>query len=339
MNEKTKILVSGVAGFVGSSLIDELQKTEKFAVYGLVGKRNQLGINNQAGLEKIFQSDISDYKTLKDAEELKNIEILVHTAGLAHQFGPVKKEDFWRVNVDGTENVCRLAQKIGVRHFILTSSVAVYGNYGKVEIDETFARHPEGFYAQSKLESEEKAREFCDKNNIQLTILRLATVIGEGDRGNTSRLITLIDKGRFIWIGNGVNKKSLIDKADVAKGILRVAEGQLDNETQIYNLTGETVSMREIVTTIARDLNKRTPRLKIPDKLVRGFFRVNKSGFSIEYLKKFEKTFEKWLSDDVFSGKKFNEKYNFKPETTVYEALSKQVNYYLSQKNKKSDKR
>ncbi|HVE55951.1 MAG TPA: NAD-dependent epimerase/dehydratase family protein, partial [Pyrinomonadaceae bacterium] len=171
-------------------------------------------------------------------------------------------------------------------------------------------------------------------NKIRLTILRLATVIGEGDRGNTARLITMIDKGRFFWVGKGGNKKSLIYKKDVAEGILKAIKSKENTGTEIYNLTGEAVSMREIVETIARGLNKKIPRIKVPEKFVRGLFSVNKTGLSFEYLKKFEKTFEKWLSDDIFSGRRFYEKFNFKPETTVYEALTKQVDYYLSQKNR-----
>jgi hypothetical protein len=50
-------------------------------------------------------------------------------------------------------------------------------------------------------------------------------------------------------------------------------------------------------------------------------------------LGKYEKTFEKWLSNDIFSGAKFNEKFNFTPETLVTEALARQVNYYLKEKN------
>jgi nucleoside-diphosphate-sugar epimerase len=332
MAEKTKILVTGASGFVGSSVVKELQNIEQYNVYGLVSNRKGIEINIQTGLKKVFQSDISDSQTLRETEELKKTNILVHTAGLAHQFGRVKKEDFWRVNVRGTENICRLAEKLGVEHFVLISSVAVYGVYGNSKIDETYICQPSGIYAESKLESENRAIEFCEQKNIRLTILRPATVIGEGDLGNTTRLITLIDRGRFLWVGKGENKKSLIYKKDVAKGILKVIESKESAKAEIYNLTNESVSMKEIVQTISERLDRKMPRLAIPEKFFRGFFRLNKTKLSLEYLKKFEKTFEKWLSDDIFSGERFYEKFNFKPETTVYEALSKQVDYYLSHK-------
>jgi nucleoside-diphosphate-sugar epimerase len=334
MGEKTKILVTGSSGFVGSELLKVLENVGQYEVYGLVGNQRRTGISQIAGVKKEFQADISDYKSLIEQVNLEKADILIHCAGLAHQIGQVEKEDFWRVNVLGTENVCKLAEKIGVGHIVLISTVAVYGDYGERPIDETFICQPSGFYAESKLESENRAVEFCDRHRIRLTILRLATVIGEGDRGNIARLITLIDKGRFFWVGRGINKKSLIYKTDVARGILKSIHSAGKTKREIYNLTGETVSMKAIVETLAQGLHKKTPQIEIPEKIVQGFFRVNRLKFSFDFLKKLEKTFEKWLSDDIFSGKKFEEKFEFKPETTVHEALLKQVKYYLSQKKR-----
>ncbi|HEY0461402.1 MAG TPA: NAD-dependent epimerase/dehydratase family protein [Pyrinomonadaceae bacterium] len=336
--EKRKILVTGASGFVGGALLRELQNDGRFEVYGVIKRHREFDTDSQWGAAKIFRSDISDSGIIRISEELKQAEIVVHAAGLAHQFGRVEKDEFRRVNVLGTENVCRLAQKIGAEHFVLISSVAVYGDYGATEIDETFACEPSGFYAESKLESESLAREFCERNEIRLTILRLSTVVGEGDRGNTARLITLIDKGRFFWVGDGGNKKSLIYKRDAAKGILKALETTETERLEIYNLTGEAVSMREIVRAISSALSKKTPRLKIPEKILRGFFRAGQTGISIGFLKKLEKTLERWLSDDIFSGRKFYEKFRYKPETPVPEALKKQAEYYLNgKKDKKSE--
>jgi nucleoside-diphosphate-sugar epimerase len=338
VTEKRKILVTGASGFVGGALLRELQDDARFEVYAVVRRRGEFESESPLGALKIFRSDISESEIHRISEDLKQADIVVHAAGLAHQFGRVEKDEFRRVNVLGTENVCRLAQKIGAPHFVLISSVAVYGDYGATEIDETFACEPSGFYAESKLESESLAREFCVRNKIRLTILRLATVVGEGDRGNTARLITLIDKGRFFWVGNGGNKKSLIYKQDAAKGILKTLETPRTERLEIYNLTGEAVSMREIVRAISSALSKKTPRLKIPEKILRGFFRAGQTGISIGFLKKLEKTLERWLSDDIFSGRKFYEKFGYKPETPVAEALKKQVEYYLNgKKDKKSE--
>jgi nucleoside-diphosphate-sugar epimerase len=129
-----------------------------------------------------------------------------------------------------------------------------------------------------------------------------------------------------------MNKKSLIYKGDAAQGIMKAVERTEKSGAEIYNLTAEAVSMREIVETLAGALGKKTPRIKIPENLARAPFLVNKTGIAWEGLKKIEKTLEKWLSDDIFSGKKFNEEFNFRAATPISEALARQVEFYLEQK-------
>ncbi len=330
-DNKRKILVTGAKGFVGSALVGELQSAGAYEILGLVSARKKkIEIDDSPDI-KMFEADISEYETLRDAEKEKGIDTVVHTAGLAHQFGRTAREDFWRVNVRGTENICRLAKTIGAGHFVLISSVSVYGDYGDAEIFETFEPRPEGDYAESKLASESAAIEFCAENQLPLTILRLGTVIGEGDRGNTARLITLIDRNRFLWIGKGTNKKSLIYKGDAAGGIRRAIERHSGNRPKIYNLTAPAIEMAEIVGAISQSLQKTVPRISIPESLVRMVLKAGRRGIRTTRLKILEKNVDKWLSDDIFSGRKFSEEFGFKPETAIPEALDRQVRFYLEQ--------
>ena len=330
MIDRTRILVTGGTGFVGSSIIAGIQNTNKYELYNL--SRNKTEIINSEHSEKQIQCDISDYNALKKLEGLENLEVIIHTAGLAHQFGKVSKVDFWRTNLLGTENICRLAGKLQVRHLILISSVSVYGDHGELEIDETFACNPVGFYAQSKLKAEQKALELCQKSGIGLTILRLGTVIGEGDIGNVSRLIMLIDKNRFLWVGDGSNKKSLIYKKDVADCVIRLLETKKDNKPEVYNLTSVALSMKEIVAMISANLKKKPISLKLPEKIIGKFFQLNEKTFSLKVLKKIENIVKKWLSNDIFSGKTLYENYGFMPQTPISEAIKRQVDSYLDKK-------
>ena len=59
---------------------------------------------------------------------------------------------------------------------------------------------------------------------MALTILRLATLYGEGDPGNVGRLMRTLDRERFLWIGNRRNRKSLLYKGDAARACMAVAE-------------------------------------------------------------------------------------------------------------------
>ncbi len=335
MSDRTRILVTGGTGFVGSSIIAAIQNTDKFELYSLSRNKTEIinGKQIDYGTGKIIQCDISDDISLRKLENLENLGVLIHTAGLAHQFGKVSKDDFWRTNVQGTENICRLAGKLQVRHLILISSVSVYGDYGELEIDEDFTCNPVGLYAESKLEAEKKALELCQKNGIGLTILRLGTVIGEGDIGNVSRLITLIDKNRFFWVGNGSNKKSLIYKNDIADCVLRLLEIEQINKAEIYNLTSVAIPMKEIVSIISVSLKKKPIPIRLPKQIPRILFQLNNRTLSLEVFNKIENTFKKWLSNDKFSGRKLYESYGFEPQTSISEAIKRQVNSYIEKKN------
>jgi nucleoside-diphosphate-sugar epimerase len=328
-----RILVTGAEGFVGKAIVAELQK-ENHEVFCL-GSPNSTNKDNLPNFQK---ADIADFESLKNLENLQNIEAFIHSAGLAHQFGKTDEEDFHKINVVGTKNAAMLAADLCVKHFILIGSVAVYGKSRQQKdvaaIDEDFECEPEGIYARSKLESEKAAREVCEKNGVPLTILRLATVIGENDRGNTARLIETIDRRLFVWIGKGENYKSLVYKNDVAKACLSVLLKKT-HATEIFNVTAEPVSMKEIVSEIALRLNRKIPKIYIPVEFLQKVFLINTKLFRIEKISNQSPTIEKWLSDDIFSGDKIASEYGFRAETSISEAIRRQVEVYKNLKNRK----
>lgn len=333
MDLQKRVFITGATGFVGNSIAREFQSDKQFEIFGLSREKSVDKSNFRRNSIEMFSGDVTNYQTLEKLESIENIKVLIHTAGLAHQFGKTRKEDFWRVNVKGTENICKLAIKLKIDHFILISSVSVYGATGESLVDESYICQPEGAYAESKLESEQKAIDICQKSGIDLTVLRLGTVIGEGDRGNVARLISLIDRGLFFWIGEGNNKKSLIYKSDVAKAVKLLAENKKPNKTEIFNLTAEAIPMKEIVIGISESLKRKTPRIKISPGLFEKIFHFNNKVISTEYLKKIEKVFLKWLSNDIYSEKKLRKDYNFQTQVSISRAISKQVSYYLKQKS------
>lgn len=319
-----RIVVTGASGFIGREIVFELQRLNHEVISFIGLNRNDVG-----NLPNIVRADISDYENLRGNCELKFADVVIHSAGLAHQFGKTADEDFLNVNVNGTENVARLAVYLQVKHFILISSVAVYGNSGNNEaFDETNVCNPKGIYAISKFKAEEVARQICDKNNVSLTILRPATVIGENDRGNTARLIEAIDRKRFIWIGKGENRKSLIYKKDVALACLKVLE-KSTTATEVFNVTGEAVKMNFIVSEIAKNLNRKIPPFGVSQRLLKIIFGVNNKGLQIGKISNLQETIRKWISDDVFSGEMIREKYGFQTEIEVSEAIRRQAQFYM----------
>lgn len=335
-----KIIVTGASGFIGSEIVAELQK-ENFKIIRLASP-NSADESVHSKEKSIYIADISEYKNFSELEKLDNVDAIIHSAGLAHQFGNTAKEKFEAINVKGTENAARLGAKLGVRHFILIGSTAVYGikkissrdekNKNSAAFDENSDCRPETDYAQSKLDGERICIEICEKNKIPLTVLRLAPVIGEGNSGNVERLIRSIDTKKFLWIGRGNNQKSLIYKGDVAKACRRVIL-EKKGETEIFNLAAKPLTMKEIVDEICSALGKKVPGFFIPPVFLKAIFGINSKLLGFGRIGKLAQTVEKWLSDDIYAADKIAEVYGFAPATPVKEAIRKQVESYIRQKD------
>ncbi len=332
-----KVFVTGATGYIGREIVSELLENGYQVV--ALGNSKNISAEKEYGNVVFRRADITDYVNLSDLEKLEGVDALIHAAGLAHQFGETKKEDFDAVNVKGTENIVRLALKLKIKHFILIGSTAVYGiptsskgkAYKPLVIDEDAPVAPQTLYAASKLESETICRRICEANKIALTIFRLAPVLGAENFGNAQRLIEAIDKNRFVWVGDGENLKTLIYKRDVARACVWLLEKKSD-ETEIYNLADEPIKMKDFVGEISSRLNRKIFPLMIPAFFLRTVFSVNSKTLNSKKINKISDTIEKWLSDDIYSAGKIAETYGFQPSVSTREAIARQVEHYLADK-------
>ena len=333
-----KVLVTGANGFVGAAIVEKLFEDGFETCVLLNSKSSGKKFIENSGAFQIVHADIADFGSVEKLNGIGKIDAVIHCAGLAHQFGNTIEADFWKINVEGTTNVAKLAVTLQAEHFILISSVAVYGKTIEEKSgiavnavsEKTFCQ-PEDFYSRSKLESEQAAQLICEENNINLTILRPSTVIGENDRGNVARLIKTIDENRFMWIGNGKNLKSLIYKDDVARAclcLLNQEQIMRGEKTEIFNVTAEALPMSEIVSEIHKHLRKKNPRIHVSPVILKPFFLLNRKTFKIGRINKLFGTVNKWLSDDVFSGDKIKQQYGFEANTPVREAIRREVESY-----------
>lgn len=318
-----KILVTGANGFIGSEIVSKLV-LENHKIVGI----SKTERNSNSDIESLSIDITEKQSVLKSAKE-GSFDAVVHCAGLAHQFGETERERFEKVNVEGTRNILELAVRTDAKHFILLSSTAVYGLQNKA-LDETADCFPDTFYAESKLKAEEICREICEKNQIPLTIFRLSPVLGEKGAGNVPRLIRTIFSRRFLWVGNGENKKSLIYVGDIADACLKLLK-EKRNSTEIFNLASEPVKMKYLVAVISKKLNRPIPGFSIPVFIPRLLLNVNAKTFKSKKLKRIEQTFSKWLSDDIYLAGKIKREYAFEPKTSVGEAVERQCEWFLSE--------
>jgi nucleoside-diphosphate-sugar epimerase len=321
-----RVLITGATGFVGAAIARHCVG-RGWSVRGQGRRKTPL-----PQLPDYHPGDLLDEKGISIA--LAGMDYVVHCAGLAHQFGrhAHDAQSFVSINVEGTRNVVRGAVQAGVRHLIHISSVSVYGPTAGNVCREEQAVGPRGPYAESKYQAEKVALAIADASGLKLTILRLATVYGEGDRGNVARLMRAIDNRRFIWIGDGSNRKSLIHCDDVARGCAAVlAHSDRRQSEGLYNVSGPPATMREIVLTLAKALDRRVPNWSVP---VSPVLRAAGIAARIPRLggraQSFLGTVQKWVTDDVFDASKFNEAFNYRTEVDVVSGLTREVEWYRS---------
>lgn len=126
----SKILVTGGAGFVGSHIVQELQKRRPEYSITILDLLPPPPTQVQTIPEVDFvQADVTDAGQTRDAIERVRPDLIVHAAGVvpsgAARYGRRSKDAVFRINVNGTRNVLDAARSCGVRALVYTSSCTI----------------------------------------------------------------------------------------------------------------------------------------------------------------------------------------------------------------------
>lgn len=243
---KTDILLTGASGFLGREIIDTLGDRYHFIT---LGRQSPVSGNRHIG------ADLTSGIVIN----LPAVKYVVHCAGKAHSIpdSTEEKEAFFKVNFQGTVNLCQSLEKAAAipEAFVFISTVAVYGREEGVLITEDHPLEGDTPYAKSKIMAEEYLAEWCDRHRVKLSILRLPLIAGNNPPGNLKALIRGIKSGKYLSIGKANARKSIVWAKDIAEIIPIAAE-----TGGIYNLTdGNHPSFRELEHCIARGIGKKDP--------------------------------------------------------------------------------
>jgi nucleoside-diphosphate-sugar epimerase len=161
-----------------------------------------------------------------------------------------------------------------------------------------------------------------------LTILRLATVYGERDRGNVARLIGALERGRFVWPSSGNNRKSQIYREDAARACLAALE-QPELGIRVFNVSAPPATMREIVAAICLALGRQEPRAGLPPGLLAA---VSGLAQRLGDPGGLGRRLEKFVNDDVYNGSRFERAFKFSPAVSLTEGMRREVEFLRAQK-------
>ena len=266
MNNGT-CLVTGATGAVGPSVVKELAKGG-FTVKVFSADPPTSGLFPD-GVEFI-QGDILDRSGLYKA--CAGAGTVIHMAALLHIVNPAPSliDEYRRVNVDGTKAVLAVAADSGVRRVVFFSTICVYGNSGGEVLDERSECRPVTAYGATKLEAENLVLKAVAPGGGALAVsLRMGAIYGPRIKGNYRKLLTSLASHRFIPIGRGENRRTLIFEHDAARAAL-LAAVHPDAAGKVYNVSdGQFHTLRDIIGNMCAALGRKPPRFSLPPEPVR----------------------------------------------------------------------
>lgn len=258
----SKILVTGATGAVGPRVVTALIDAG-YQVRTLSLDSPPLGIWPK-GVESL-KGDVTDPNAVQSA--MMGVDTVIHMAALLHIVNPSTelKDKYEKVNVGGTATVTQIAIKENVKRILYFSTIAVYGESGGQILDERTTPKPNTFYENTKLAAEKIILDAKRSDGQPLgTVLRMGAVYGSRIKGNYRQLLKALAKGRFIPIGRGQNRRTLIYDRDVARAAVLAAEHPAA-AGKIFNVTdGQFHTLNEIIAVMCRTLGRRCPRISVP---------------------------------------------------------------------------
>src|SRR6266699_329497 len=254
-----KVLITGATGLLGSHLIKELQDRGETIRALVLPVENADKLTSQ-GVE-VVRGDITDASTLAPAVE--GVDLIFHLAGMMGVWRPLA--DYRLVNVNGSENLYKAAQKAGVRRFVHTSSHTVYGlGYGRFMTEEDPLRPDPDPYSLTKAEGDRVIRRLLLTSDMETVILRPGTFFGPGDHLHFGRMAQKVKDGKGLILGKGDNALPFCYVTDIVQGYMLAAYHK-NAPGNVYNITNDRpLTQQEMFDTIADAVGGVRPTLHLP---------------------------------------------------------------------------
>ena len=251
-----KIAIIGGSGFVGTRLIELLQK-----------ERQTYQCANIDLLPSHFFNEITtigDVRSLEQMQKALKGKDLIILLAAQHRDDVTPVSLYYDTNVNGMKVTLQAMEKNGIKRLIFFSSVAIYG-INKPNPDESFPADPFNHYGKSKWQAEQLLQDwYKNHSDWNINIVRPTVIFGERNRGNVYNLLKQISSGKFLMVGNGKNHKSMAYVGNVV-AFVKFLIDNVNSGYHVFNYIDKPdKDMNSLIKTISQVLNKNIPSTHFP---------------------------------------------------------------------------
>ena len=265
MNNISKVLVTGGAGFIGSHLVDRLL-AKGFEVTVLdnfySGRMENISSHKDSREFHLVRGDVRDESLVKRV--VKDVDGVFHEAALVDVSLSVDNPLlFNEVNVGGTLNLLKACADSDVKRFVFASSAAVYGDSEPAKKRENMVPKPISPYGVSKLAAENYIKVFSELYGLEIVSLRYFNVYGprQGLASSYSGVITafitrLMNDLPPVIYGDGEQSRDFVHVNDVVSANILALKSK-NAVGQIFNIaSGTAITVYKLAKMLQQSANK-----------------------------------------------------------------------------------
>jgi len=319
------VLITGGAGYIGSTLIKRLVETgyHVISIDNLFrGSYEHLKTYERSGGARLLIGDIRDFEVLeRTVKNTENIDIIFHLAAIPGvDMCRRMPERAILTNVYGSYNVLEVARKHDIDRVVFTSSAAVYGDPIELPVRETHPTMPKNLYGITKLAAEDMFMSYYELYGLCTVVLRLANVYGLGLftywKNVVPKFVRQALEGEPLTVyWTGKQTRDFIHVEDVVSAlelVMRADKKAISGE--VFNVaTGRPVAINEVAG-IVRELVEKTHGISV----------------SIKHVPLPEGRSETLIPGFCLSIEKIRNKLGFNPSWTLEAGISQLISYYCN---------
>ena len=243
-----RILITGVAGFIGFSLAKNLLE-RKIKVYGIDNFDDYYSISLKKLRIKLLKKyknfyfknvDFTKKKLLEKYFKKNNFSYVVHLGAQAGvRYSLVNPDKYFLTNFIGFNNIIELSIKKKIKKFLYASSSSVYGEQKRFPVNENMELSPKNIYARTKKLNEEVAFDVNRISKISMIGMRFFTVYGEWGRPDMFilKFLKALYKNKKMKIFNkGNHLRDFTYINDVTEIIYKLINKKEDNKHHVFNI-------------------------------------------------------------------------------------------------------